>query len=392
MNTFPDSPLTLLQRLIAIDSVNAAISGRPDAEAELVEYLTRLASVRGWIARRFAIPGGSTNLLIHPPPIKGLPWLLFDSHLDTVGVAGMANPFQAEFRNGRIYGRGACDTKGTGAAMLWALHEHLSATTRPNNIALLFSSDEEIGKTGARHFATQTLPSLGLPFFGAVVGEPTGLKPVLAHNGYLRWTIETRGIACHSSAPEKGISAIRHMTRVMDVIETEYIAALPARQHSLTGSAQCSINVIRGGSQINIIPDRCEIEVDRRLIPGESAGTALNEIERLLEKLRAEIPSLTVQQKNMKSDPPLSSRNVDPFFHHVRRCLEAEDLSSEAVGAPYTTNASTYAEAGIPSIVIGPGDIAQAHTTDEYLSIAELEKGIALYESLMSNCAPLPSV
>lgn len=385
MNSFPGSPTALLQRLVSINSVNATISGRPDAEAELVEYLSRLASERGWIAKRFDIPGGGANLLMHLPVIKGLPWLLFDSHLDTVGVEGMPNPFHPEIRESRLYGRGACDTKGTGAAMIWALHEYMSDTTRPNNIALLFSSDEENGKTGARHFATHTLPSLGIQFSGAIIGEPTDLKPVLAHNGYVRWKIETRGIACHSSAPEKGISSIRHMIRVIDAIETKYITTLPSKLHSLTGAAQCSINVIRGGSQVNIIPDHCEIEIDRRLIPGESAGAVLHDVEMILEKLRTEIPFLDVQQKSVRSDPPLAPKNVDPFFHHIRRCLEAEGLSSEAAGAPYTTNASTYAEAGIPSVVIGPGDIAQAHTTDEYLSLVELEKGIALYKSLMNN-------
>ncbi len=243
----PDSCAALLQTMVAVDTVNSNISGRPDAELELSLRLEEIAGGLGLETRRLPVSGEGFNLLVSLEVGAGRPWLLFESHLDTVSVSGMTiPPFAGEIRDGRLWGRGACDTKGTGAAMLSALTEYASGGEQPNNVAIVYTLDEEVGKQGIRTFAERQLPELGWKPAGAIVGEPTGLLAVVAHNGIVRWSIETRGVAAHSCAPERGKSAISMMMRVIDALESRYIPSLEA-SHELTGRARCSINVIDGG-------------------------------------------------------------------------------------------------------------------------------------------------
>ena len=198
------------------------------------------------------------------------PWLLFESHLDTVSVEGMTvDPFQGRILDGRLYGRGACDTKGTGAAMLWALFRYRQRGG-PNNVAILFTLDEEIGKTGVRTFVASQLTDLAWRPVGVVVGEPTRLRAVVAHNGVVRWRIRSGG----RGRPlfESRQRTVRHcmITEVIGALEERYVPRLTA-EHPLTGKAQCSINLISGGTQINIIPEHCEIPCGQA--PGARRGS-----------------------------------------------------------------------------------------------------------------------
>ncbi|MES2310382.1 MAG: M20/M25/M40 family metallo-hydrolase, partial [Verrucomicrobiota bacterium] len=328
---------------------------------------------------------GARNLMVIHEVDSKAPWLLFDSHLDTVDVAGMTiPPFEPTIREGKLYGRGSCDTKGTGAAMLFALYHYSKQQNQPNNIVLLFSSDEEIKKTGAKHFAVQDLKSLGITLAVAYIGEPTRFSPMIVHNGYLRWTIETKGRAAHSSNPAKGISAIRGMCQVIAAIE-EYILSLAKKTpHVLTGFPQCSINTIHGGVQVNIIPDTCSIEIDRRLIPGETPDSVKETFEKMFETLRQQNPELKVSQKNFHEDPPMVDLVSGKLLPQVQSLLKVRGIDPKPCGAPFTTNGSTYADIGIPTIVMGPGDLAQAHTVDEYVEVSQVELGVEIYRDLMS--------
>ena len=299
-NSTPDSCERLLAGLIGYDTVNGHISGVPHPERKLAEYLEETARGLGFKAERLFLDADGFNLLVTHEVDRGRPWLLFESHLDTVTVEGMEiDPFQAKIENGRIYGRGACDTKGTGASMLWALKRYAAEAGGSNNIGILYSVDEEIGKSGAQKFVSDQLPALGWRPVGVVVGEPTLLKPVVSHNGVARWKIHTRGVAAHSSDPSQGRSAISTMVRVIDQIETDYVPSLEA-SHPLTGRAQCSVNVIRGGAQINVIPDHCEIEVDRRVVPGE-------DVNDVLPAVRNRSLLCTVRTRNSRSSTRICS-------------------------------------------------------------------------------------
>jgi acetylornithine deacetylase len=400
----PRDCLELLQGMVRIDSINATISQRPHPEAELAAYLERQAVSWGLSARRLpvgdAYPGsaastpheGSFDLLVWRQVSAVAPWLLFESHLDTVGVEGMTiDPFAARVEGGRIYGRGACDTKGSGAAMLWALREYARAGAGRNNVALLYAVDEEALKHGVEGFVQRHLPTLGWQPAGAIVGEPTELQPVVAHCGVVRWSVRTHGLAAHSSDPSKGRSAISMMVRVIEALEDRYIACLGA-SHPLVGPARCSINLIRGGTAINIIPDLCEISVDRRVVPGEDPYQALPEVRRVLEELRAEMPALVYSVSDPFIDVPLDPAGGEGFFSPVQQTLASLGLPSELGGVPYGTDGSTLGAAGIPVVVLGPGHIARAHTVDEYLELEQLERAIKVYGALMDMPAPSPRV
>lgn len=366
-----------------MDSRNTTFTGRPHAERQLAEYLEGVAQAWGLSTRRLATTEGDFNLLAYRVMDEAAPWLLFESHLDTAGTEGMTiEPFAPRIERGRIYGRGACDTKGSGAAMLWALSRYAAGPRGPNNVALLFSVDEEVGKMGVKAFVEHHLPGLGWKPLGAIVGEPTELRLVVAHAGIMRWSIRTHGLAAHSADPSRGRSAISAMVQMIEAIESRYTPHLAAR-HPLVGKAQCSINMIRGGTQINMIPDLCEIWLDRRLVPGEDPQQVLPEVTRVLEALKQEVPGLAYSMSEAFIDPPLDPAGGVTFAGALQRALSSMGLPSEVGGATYGTDASTLAEAGIPSAVLGPGHIAQAHTSDEWLELAQLERAGDVYLNLM---------
>jgi acetylornithine deacetylase len=379
----PASDVELLCAIIGFDSVNSLISGIPSPEAELAAYLEAVGSAFGLVTQRLPIDGDSFNLLLTSESDSAKPWLIFESHMDTVGVQGMTiDPFGGEVRDGRIFGRGACDTKGTGAAMLWALREYASSSDRPNNVALLFTTDEEMRKTGIKAFTERQMANLGWTPAAAIVGEPTMLAPIVAHNGFARWITRTRGVAAHSSDPSKGRSAISDMMKVVAILENEYAPAL-ANAHPLTGKAQCTVNMIRGGSGVNTIPDTCEIEIDRRVVPGESAEDVLPVVDSLYERLRREDPELRIENEITMMDSPLDPAVGRDFVRTVQDCLNAQGLDGTPQDAAYGTDAAQFSESGIPAIVLGPGDIAQAHSRDEWLSLDQLTRGVEIYGNLM---------
>lgn len=383
----PPSCESLLQAMVGYDSINAGISGQPDAELALAQYLEGLAQGLGLATQRLPMGGQSFNLLLSHQVATDAPWLLFESHLDTVGVEGMTvDPFAGEIKEGRLYGRGACDTKGTGAAMLWALKEYIAGSSQPNNIALLYTLDEEGLKAGIRAFAREHSPTLRWRPAGAIIGEPTQLKLIVAHNGVVRWRIRTHGRAAHSSDPGQGRSAISMMVKVIQALESHYIPTLTTT-HPLTGKAQGSINVIRGGSHINIIPDQCEIQVDRRIVPGEDPEQVLPTVERFLDELRQADDQLQVSQAEPDIiDYPLDPRGSEQFAGFVGRVLNHMGLPADPLGVGYGTNGSNLGRIGIPTVVLGPGDIAQAHTRDEWLDLEQLRQGVSVYHQLM--CSP----
>lgn len=372
----------LLRTMVSFNTVNTAVSGDPFTELKLSEYLEELARAWGFATRRLPVEGRTHNLLVTHEADASAPWLMFDSHLDTVTVEGMTvDPLAGEVRDGRMYGRGTCDTKGTGAAMLWALRQH-AQQGGGNNVAILFSVDEEYGMTGVRSFIANDCRQLGFVPRGVIVGEPTMLKPIVAHNGAVRWRVQTTGVAAHSSDPSRGVSAISKMVKVIAAIESRYIPSL-TRYHQLTGKAQCSVNIIHGGNQINVVPEHCYVDVDRRVVPGEKVEDVLPAVQAVLDDLAAKDTSLKVSQTLLFSCPPLAPERDGALLKVVQGVLGSMQIPTEPLGVPYATNGGDLAVAGIPVIVLGPGDIAQAHTKDEFLALDQLARGVEVYLGLM---------
>lgn len=371
----PASCEELLAQMVSFETVNPSFGGPAGGEAALAAHLESLAAHWGLQRRRCPVADGSFNLLITTEVAPDAEWLLFESHLDTVSVDGMTvPPFRMTVAGDRLHGRGTCDTKGTGAAMPWALQDYARSPGRTRNAGIIFAVDEEAQMTGAQAFAAGEVAKFK-QLRGIVVGEPTNLRPVVAHNGALRWRTITRGVAAHSADPTKGRSAIRAMLRVVEALEARFLPHAN-RDFPLTGRAAASINVIRGGSAVNIIPDYCEIICDRRLVPGETAAQVLAERD-------AALAGLAVEHDGQYLAPPLPPESSAALHAWAAPALTACGLDATAMGAPYATDASHYAAAGAQVMVLGPGELAQAHTKDEWLDRRELAKAVTVYGALL---------
>lgn len=372
----PGDVEALLARMVSCDTVNPSFGGRAGGEAALAADLETVARAWGLRTQREAVDEQRFNLIVSVEPVSGGEWLLFESHLDTVSVAGMTvEPFRARIEGGRIYGRGACDTKGSGAAMLWALREYARGGTQPRNVAVVFAVDEEARMTGAQAFARGGLKTFLPHLRGVVVGEPTQMQPVVAHNGVVRWRTRTRGVAAHSSDPTQGRSAISAMVAAVLAFERDYVPTVTAA-NPLTGRAAASVNTIRGGSAVNIIPDGCEIECDRRTVPGETAEQVLREREAVFAGHAVEHDALYVV-------PAMDAAQSAALHAWLAPVLTRHGLDVTPRGAPYVTDASHYAAAGAPTLVLGPGDLAQAHRKDEWVAREQLARATAVYLDAM---------
>jgi acetylornithine deacetylase/succinyl-diaminopimelate desuccinylase-like protein len=289
--------------------------------------------------------------------------ILLAPHLDTVPACSRGQ-FTPRRRRGRIYGRGACDTKGSIAAMFVALLALARSGPRPaaTEIVLAGLIDEENAQAGSRALAAS-----GWKADLAIVGEPTRLKIVTAHKGSLWLRLETRGKAAHGACPQLGRNAVHLMARVVDLLETEYARRLRGRRHPLLGCATVSVGSIAGGSQPNIVPDRCVASVDRRTLPGETVASVRAEMAGLLRRhaLRA-----SICDTKCGTCPPMET---DPRLPLVRQFLEVA-RQKEPAGVNYFCDGAVLAGAGIPSVVFGPGDIAQAHTAGEWIGLQSLER------------------
>jgi acetylornithine deacetylase/succinyl-diaminopimelate desuccinylase-like protein len=278
------------------------------------------------------------------------------------------DPFGGVIEGNRLYGRGACDIKGGMVSMLAAFARLVREKPKGSAaVVMACTVDEEHTFLGVQRLARD------LKADGAIVAEPTQLHVVHAHKGVVRWVLTTGGKSCHSSRPDLGVNAVYHMARIMPFIE-EYAASLQAtRQDALLGPATLSVGRIEGGTSVNTVPDRCRIEIDRRLIPGEKGAEALEDFRSYLKrKVSTEIEwECSEPYLQMPALPPQASTAVAA---RLGSAIDSVRGKHEVMPVPYGTDASTLAEAGIPSVVFGPGDIARAHTKDEWVPLDEVEE------------------
>jgi len=367
----------LLSELIALPSVNPAFLplGDPRAgEKQVGEFVAVEAARAGLdIEVEEVFPGRSNILARLVPSGKARHRVLLAPHLDTVVAEG--GQFSPLRKNGRLYGRGACDTKGSVAAMLSALCDVARGRQRPKETEIIFAGlvDEENAQAGSRALAAS-----GMKADLAIVGEATRLQVVTAHKGILWLSLTTEGKAAHGSRPELGRNAVHEMARVVEVLETEYAKELGRRRHSLLGHATVNVGTIAGGRQPNIVPDRCKIVIDRRTLPGESERGVIDEISRLLRR-----KGLTVKfaRENQGLCLPLETDARLPWVERLMRSTGQR----RPVGVDYFCDAAVLAEGGIPSVVFGPGDIAQMHTEQEWISTASLGRAQGILRDFLEK-------
>ena len=370
--------VTLLQELVRINSVNPDLDPAAPGEGEIGEYVATRLQKLGLDVERQPVAPGRQNVLARLRAPNGRGAILFDSHLDTQSLDAMGErALSAEVRDGRLYGRGACDDKASLASMIYALELLLPHRDRLGaDVLVLGSVGEEHLMNGIKAFAAS-----GVSADAAVVGEPTDLKVVTAHKGFIRFTLTTHGVAAHTSNPEQGNNAIYQMGDVLRFIRDRLTRRWSAVTHPLLGSPTLAVGRIWGGVAVNVVPDSCVIEIDRRTLPTESVEGVVADLDAELDELRREYPEVNVSRSEpMNRDFGLDTPTDSPIVASALAACKAELGWAEAIGVRYGTNASTLAGVSqMPTIVFGPGSILRAHTADEYVPLDEVDAAARIY-------------
>ncbi|MEQ8786167.1 MAG: M20 family metallopeptidase [Pirellulaceae bacterium] len=379
-----------LVRLPSVNPMGRDVSGPEYFEHQVTDYLQALFQRMGLPWERQDVAPQRANILARldgeTPPEEGGKLLVFEAHQDTVPVDGMTiEPWSGDLRDGRVWGRGSCDIKGGMSAMLAAVAR--LAEQRPAGlptIVLACTVNEEHGYSGALRLAQSWLEpgrSKLLPRTpdAVIVAEPTLLDVVVAHKGATRWKLHTTGRAGHSSRPELGENAIYQMGRVLAALESYAKQEAPSLgEHALVGRPTLSVGIISGGISVNTVPDRCTIEIDRRVLPGEDPLQARQTVIDYIDR-HAELSSPPVHDDPYIAAHGLSEEHNGPLAESLSAVIQQHGGTGRRTGVPYGTDAAVFAKAGAPSVVFGPGSIDQAHTCDEWLAVEQLEKAAEIY-------------
>ncbi|MBI3084357.1 MAG: M20 family metallopeptidase [candidate division NC10 bacterium] len=371
--------ISLLSELVRIPSVNPQMGGGA-GEGEIAGYLADRLRALSLAPTVTEVQPGRPNVLATAPGKQGGVHLLFEAHMDTVPPShGQAGPFTPRLDGDRLYGRGACDTKASIAAMFMALASALTVRERRATISVAFTMGEELGHEGVAH-----LVASGFRPDAAVVGEPTGLDVIAAHKGVVRWKMVTTGRAAHSANPREGCNAIVKMATVIRALEERLIPRLRERAHPLLGPPTLSVGRIEGGLQVNVVPDRCTIELDRRLVPGEIWLEVRREVEAVLAPLCAEDPDLKGPIQEPYQNKPCMETPLDATVVRIaEEAVRRVDGHHPVRGVAFCTDAANLSAVGVPCVVLGPGHIAEAHTSTEYVEIQQVMQAAAIYREIM---------
>ncbi len=365
-----------LSDLVAINSINPAYEGGVPEEA-VACYVERFFAQRGIETFRQDVLPGRQNVIARLSGRNPQRRVILEAHLDTVSVSGMTiAPFTPEIRDGRLYGRGSCDTKAGLATMM-----HAVAYLKEHNIVpecevwLAAVVDEEFAFRGVIKLCE------GLDAAAAIVAEPTEMRVVVAAKGVLRWKIRTLGVAAHSAKPHLGVSAIRHMTPVLQWLN-HAADSLFTPAHPLLGPATLNIGTIHGGEQINFVPDRCEVAIDRRLIPGEDPLTVWAAYRDGLFS----IPGIDAEMDQpMIADPAMETAIDHPVVRTAQRVLQEQGYDPTPCGVPFGSDASKFVRQGIPAIIFGPGSIDRAHAAIEYVECDQVTAALNFYLNFLQR-------
>lgn len=308
--------------------------------------------------------------------------LLLETHLDTVNVEDMSiEPFKPTIENGKIYGRGSCDAKAQLVAMMTGIEMAIEKTNGdlPINVMFAATCDEEHLHRGVDDLVRQKINA-----DGAIVGEPTELNLVAATKGSIRFQICTTGRSAHSSKPNEGLNAVYIMADVIRILSSIVTPQVEKQRHPLCGFATVSATTIKGGDQVNIIPDQCIIDVDRRLLPGEMWEEAYNDIKNtVLEYIDSEWHDFIEFKYPYLIDPSLETNENSEIAKVGLQVLSNKGLGEQIIGVPFGTDASKISKLNIPTLVFGPGSINQAHTKNEYVNLDEVLKASEVFRDII---------
>jgi len=371
-----DFVIELLKDLVATNSVNPAVGKGPGELALSNLLFDRLASVGHLEVRKQHVVDERSNVVAIMRGSGGGRSLMLNGHMDTVGVEAMTiEPFRPFVEKGLLHGRGACDMKGSIAAMIGAAKFLADSESRlRGDLIFSFVVDEEHTSLGMRKLIEECKAD------AAIVGEPTDMKVATAHKGFLWIEVETRGRAAHGSVPEKGVDAIVHAAKLVYRL-SELQDKLGARAHPLLGTPKIHTSTIEGGTHWSIVPDHCVLRLERRTIPGETSASAMEEIQEILHRIKQEDCSFDAEARNVFERPPLEIAQTEPIVQQLQEAmLEVTGADARVVGAPYWTDGALLAHsASIPTCIFGPGNIGVAHSPDEYVDLEDVLRAAEIY-------------
>ena len=360
--------VALARALIQIDSRNPTLAPDSPGEGDCARTLAAVLDDWGFAVQLVDAAPGRPNVVARIGP-DDAPALMLNGHLDVVGVEGMVHqPFSADLRGGRIYGRGSADMKGGLAAICAAA---ATGTSRKSERQVLIAAvvDEEYESLGMR-----ALLAAGVRAEQAIITEPTRLAICPAHRGFAWFDVELRGRAAHGSRYDVGIDAITHAGLLLAELDRLEHTREAGPTHPLLGRGSLHASKIEGGVGMSTYPERCSLAIERRTIPGESAEKATREITDACARVKSGRPEfdarVTLSTAQLPSDVPVDA----PVVRRLAGAVEREGIPVSIEGLSAWTDAALLNEAGIPTVCFGPGDIALAHAAEEFVAVDDIER------------------
>jgi acetylornithine deacetylase/succinyl-diaminopimelate desuccinylase family protein len=359
--------IELTQELVRINSENP-----PGNEKSIAKYIKDFLDDLKITTEVIEFEKNRFNVIAS---IEGDKGLMFNGHMDTVPAGGVSkwkyNPFEARIADGKLYGRGSSDMKG-GIASILAAVKNLSQEKFKRKLLLTFVADEEGLAKGSIFLIKNRREALKDVKYG-IMAECTDLNARIAQKGIIKIKVKFKGKAAHGSKPELGDNAIYKAADFIQEVR-KLIERLKKRRNVLLGSGTINVGTINGGTKVNIVPDFCDLEIDRRIIPGETPSIAINQLKKILKnlKLKAEIE---VSKSRM---PMQLNKNLE-----LIRILQNITKTKFIGESGYTEAELFYKDAGIPCFSFGPGIGNQAHVTNEYIPIKNLQRATNIYEQLI---------
>jgi acetylornithine deacetylase len=359
--------VALTRALVAVDSRNPSLVAGAPGEGAIATLLADVLRDWGCAVELQEVVPGRPNVIARVGK-RGGPSLMFNGHLDVVDVVGMAHPpFNPMERDGRIWGRGSSDMK-SGVASMCAAAVRAVDQGLAGEVTIAAVIDEEYTSLG-----TRALIDRGIRADAAIVTEPTRLAIMPAHRGFVWLDLHVTGRAAHGSRWDIGIDAIRHTGLFLAELDRHDANALTARHHALLGRPSVHASVIAGGTGMSTYPDRCDLSIERRTIPGETAAQVLSEMEELRDQVRGAHPEFDATVKVSLSQAPSDVAVTAPIVRALSAALCACGVAVSIEGMSAWTDAALLNDAGIPAICFGPGDITLAHAAEEFVLRKEIE-------------------
>jgi acetylornithine deacetylase len=368
--------------LVRLNSINPSLTPGGAGEREIAGYLLSAMQQLGLSVTQHEPAPDRISTVGMLRGSGGGKSLMLNGHIDTVGVEQMLDPFSAEVRDGKLYGRGAYDMKGSIAAMLAAAKALRDAGVALRGDLLLAAvADEEYASLGTADIATRYKPD------AAIITEPTELQLAVAHKGFVWLEVIVTGKAAHGSRPQLGIDANMKMGRVLQELERLEQELRAREPHSLIGPPTLHAALINGGREMSVIADRCELRVERRTIPGETEAQTVAELQTILDRLSATDKDFHATVKSFFAREPFEVTVTDPIVQAVQAA--AASVLAQPIdpgGVSFWTDAALLAAAGIPTVVFGPIG-AGAHAAEEWIDLHSVEQSALIYAQVaMAYC------